>query len=327
MRRLKWGVISTARIGVVKVIPAMQQGEAAEVVAIASRNYDRAAAAASELGIPKAYGTYDELLGDKEVEAVYNPLPNHLHAEWTIAALRAGKHVLCEKPLGMNAEEACRMADEAAKSGLKLMEAFMYRLHPQWVTALQMVLEGRIGDLMAVQSFFSYRNLDPTNIRNIAEYGGGALLDIGCYCINTSRLLFGREPDHVHGVLTRDANWDVDILTSGLLQFGERQATFTCGTQVEPDQRVHIIGTQGRLLVEIPFNIPPDRPTRLFYTAGGNHPTDPNTQTITIPARNQYTVQGDLFSRSVLDGTPLPIPIDDAIGNMRVIDEMFKAGN
>jgi len=324
MRKLRWGVISTAYIGVVKVIPGMQQGELSEIVAIASRDLTRAQAAASKLGIPKAYGSYHELIADPEIEAIYNPLPNHLHAEWTLAAARAGKHVLCEKPLALNWSEARMIADGCRKAGVKLMEAFMYRLHPQWVRVREIVQSGRIGQLMAIQAFFSYRNLDPANIRNVREYGGGALLDIGCYCINLSRMLFQAEPDRVVGTILNDPNWGVDILTSGILDFAGRQGAFTCGTQLEPEQRVHIIGTEGRLLVEIPFNIPWDRPTRLILTAGGNHPTDPHNEVITIPARNQYTVQGDLFSEAVLQRKPAPIPIEDAIANMKVIDRMFE---
>lgn len=324
MNKVRWGVLSTAKIGLAKVIPAMQAGKYADIAGIASRDRDRADRAAADLGIPKAYGNYADLLEDPEIDAVYNPLPNHLHAEWTIAALAAGKHVLCEKPLAMTTAEAQQMVDQAKKSGRRLMEAFMYRLHPQWVQAREILASGRLGELVTVQSFFAYRNLDTGNIRNILEYGGGAMMDIGCYCINLSRMLFGSEPDDAWGTVHRHKTWGVDILSSGVLKFGGRHATFTCATQVEPDQRVHVIGTEGRLLIEIPFNIPWDEPTRMYLTKGGEHPVRPNTEVLTIPAANMYTIQGDLFSRAILDNTPVPIPLSDALGNMAVIESILK---
>ncbi len=324
MKKVRWGVLSTAKIGVVKVIPAMQAGKCAQIAAIASRDSRRASQAAADLGIPKAYGTYTDLLEDPEIDAIYNPLPNHMHAEWTVAALAAGKHVLCEKPLSMTMVEAQQMADQAKKSGRRLMEAFMYKLHPQWVQVREMLASGQLGELVTVQSCFSYRNVDATNIRNILEYGGGALMDIGCYCINLSRMLFGAEPDDAWGIIHRDKRWGVDILTSGVLKFGDRHATFTCATQVEPDQRVHILGTEGRLLVDIPFNIPWDEPTRLLLTKGGEHPVSPNTKVLTIPAANMYTIQGDMFSKAILDNTEGPIPLSDALHNMAVIETLLK---
>ncbi len=324
MKKVRWGVLSTARIGVVKVIPAMQAAKYCDVTAIASRDEQRASQAAADLGIAKAYGTYSDLLADPDIDAVYNPLPNHMHAEWTIAALAAGKHVLCEKPLAVTAAEAQQMAEQAEKSGRKLMEAFMYRLHPQWVQVRDILASGRLGELITVQSFFAYRNLDPVNIRNILEYGGGAILDIGCYCINASRMLFGTEPDDAWGITHRDKTSGVDILSSGVLKFGDRHATFTCATQVEPDQRVHVVGTKGRLLVEIPFNIPWDQPTRLLLTQGGEHPVRPNTEVLEVPAANMYTIQGSLFSKAILDNTAVPIPLSDALHNMAVIETILK---
>jgi len=324
MTKVRWGILSTAKIGMVKVVPAMKAGKYAHLAAIASRDVSRARQAAAESGIPKAYGTYTDLLEDPDIDAIYNPLPNHMHAEWTIAALAAGKHVLCEKPLAMTTAEAQQMADQAKKSGRKLMEAFMYKLHPQWVQVQEILASGKIGELVTVQSFFAYRNLDASNIRNVLEYGGGAMMDIGCYCISLSRMLFGAEPDDAWGIIHRDKRWGVDILSSGVLKFGDRHATFTCATQVEPDQRVHVIGTEGRLLVEIPFNIPWDEPTRLFLTKGGEHPVSPNTELITIPAANMYTIQGDLFSKAIHDKTEVPIPLSDALHNMAVIETLLK---
>jgi predicted dehydrogenase len=322
---VRWGILSTANIGVRKVIPATQKAERCEVVAIASRDGERAARTAAELGIPRAHEGYDSLLSDPDVDAVYIPLPNSEHAAWTIAAARAGKHVLCEKPLAMTAAEAEEMVRACANEGVLLMEAFMYRLHPSWEAARDLVASGRIGRVRAVQSWFSYFNDDPGNIRNVPELGGGALYDIGCYCINLSRMLFGGEPTGIEASVTRDAT-GTDVLTSAILAFDDDVAVFTCSTRAEPDQRVHIYGTEGRISIGIPFNIPPDRPAQITVTAGGDPPVSPDSETLTFAAADEYTIQAERFANAVLDGRPLPIPPEDAIGNLRVIDAIFRAG-
>ena len=322
---VRWGILSTANIGVRKVIPATQKAERCEVVAIASRDGERAARTAAELGIPRAHEGYEALLSDPEVDAVYIPLPNSEHAAWTIAAARAGKHVLCEKPLAMTAAEAEEMVRACANEGVLLMEAFMYRLHPSWEAVRDLVASGRIGRVRAVQSWFSYFNDDPRNIRNVPELGGGALYDIGCYCINLSRMLFGGEPTGIEASVTRDAT-GTDVLTSAILAFDEDVATFTCSTRAEPDQRVHIYGTEGRISIGIPFNIPPDRPAEITVTSGGDPPVSPDSETLTFAAADEYTIQAERFANAVLDGRPLPIPPEDAIGNLRVIDAIFRAG-
>jgi len=323
---VRWGVLSTAKIGIDKVIPATAAAERCEVVAIASRDLERARAAASELGIARAFGSYEDLLADPDVDAVYNPLPNHLHAEWTIAAARAGKHVLCEKPLATTSADAERMIQACEAEGVLLMEAFMYRLHPTWEAVTSLVASGRIGELKTVQSWFSYFNDDPGDIRNLVETGGGALYDIGCYCVNLSRMLFGAEPERVGGSVLRDPVMGIDVLTSGILDFGDVVATFTCSTRAEPDQRVHIYGTEGRISLEIPFNIPPDRPTRVSLTAGGDPPVRPETEVFTFDPANEYTIQAERFAAAILDGGQVPIPPSDAVGNLRVIEELFRSG-
>ncbi|MGZ8571508.1 MAG: Gfo/Idh/MocA family protein [Actinomycetota bacterium] len=327
MRELRWGVLSTANIGVAKVIPATQAAERCRVVAIASRDPATAEAAAGRLGIPTAHGSYEALLADPEVDAIYNPLPNHLHAEWTIAAARAGKHVLCEKPLAVSSAQAQEMVDVCAAEGVRLMEAFMYRLHPSWETVRELVASGRIGTLQAVQSWFSYYNDDPANIRNIAAYGGGALMDIGCYCVNLSRMLFDGEPSEVEATVTRDPASGVDVLTAGILRFEDGVASFACSTRAETDQRVHVYGTEGRISIGIPFNIPPDLPTEVFLTAGGDPPVHPDTEVITVPPADPYTVQAERFAAAVLDGEPPPIPTDDAVANMRVLGRIVEVGD
>jgi predicted dehydrogenase len=323
---VRWGVLSTARIGVDKVIPATRAAARCEVVAIASRKLARAQAVASALGIERAYGSYEELLADPDVDAVYNPLPNDLHAPWTIAAAGAGKHVLCEKPLAMDAAEAERMIAACEEAGVLLMEAFMYRLHPTWEAVRELVISGRIGELRAVQSWFSYFNDDPNDIRNVAASGGGALYDIGCYSVNVSRMLFGTEPVRIQGSVTRDPVMGIDTLTSGILGFADGVATFTCGIRAEPDQRVHIYGANGRISFEIPFNIPPDLPMRVFVTGGGDPPVRPETEVLTFDPANEYTIQAERFAAAVLDRTPVPIPPSDAVGNLRVIEELFRIG-
>jgi predicted dehydrogenase len=322
--KVRWGILSTADIGMTKVTPAIQMAENCDVVAIASRDSARAAAAAAELGVPAAYGTYEELLAADDVDAVYIPLPNDLHAEWTGKAAAAGKHVLCEKPLALSAAEAEEMDHACEQAGVKLGEAFMYRHHPTWVEAVRLVRNGAIGDLQGVQSWFSYYNDDPENIRNRLENGGGAIMDIGCYNINMSRMLFAAEPVRIEAAVRRDPTMGIDTLSSAVLEFpGGGQATFTCSIRSEDYQRVHIVGTTGRIEIEIPFNIPPDRETRIFVTAAGAPPVAPATETLVFPAEDQYTIQARLFARSILDDTPVPVPTSDAIANMKVIDAIL----
>ena len=320
MRKVRWGVLSTAQIGLKEVIPAMQLGEHCDIRAIASRKLDKARSAARQLGIPKAYGSYEELLAAPDIDAVYIPLPNHLHVPWSIKAMNAGKHVLCEKPIGLNAAQAEELLAAAKKHPqLKVMEAFMYRHHPQWQRARQLVIEGRIGKLRMVQSFFSYYNADSGNIRNTAEVGGGGLMDIGCYCISLSRFIFGGEPQRVCGVMEYDPRFKTDRLTSGILDFGDGTATFTCSTQLSPYQRVNIYGTEGRVEIEIPFNAPPDRPCRMWLQRGAD------IEEIALEICNQYTIQGDLFSQAVLHDIEVPTPLEDAVANMRVIEALIRS--
>lgn len=320
---VSWGVLSTANIGLEKVIPAMQSSELSRVVGIASRDLERAQSAASDLGIERAYGSYEDLLSDPEIEAVYIPLPNHMHLEWTAAAARSGKHVLCEKPIAMTADDARRMVAVCEKESVLLMEAFMYRIHPMWQKVVALIDAGAIGELMAVQTIFSYFNDDPTNIRNIPEVGGGALYDIGCYAVNTARMLFRSEPTEVKASIRRDPTLGTDIVTSALLDFDGRHASFVCSTQMEPDQRVVVCGTTGRIVVEIPFNIPPDRPTRVLEISGGEPPVDPGIVVHEIPPADPYAVQADSFSMAIRTGRAVPVPPNDAVANMEVIERIF----
>jgi predicted dehydrogenase len=323
---VRWGILGAADIAVHKVIPAMADAEMCSVDAIASRSEERARQTAERFGIPRSYGSYQDLLEDSDIEAVYIPLPNHLHLEWTLAAAAAGKHILCEKPLAMSSADARTMIDACDAAGVKLMEAFMYRLHPMWVEVRRLVDDGAIGELAAIQSFFSYFNNDPADIRNIPEFGGGALYDIGCYPVNVARMLFDSEPTEVKSSIKRDPDFGTDIVTSAVLDFGGRHATFTCSTRMEDHQWVGIEGTEGRLVVEIPFNIPSDRSTRILHYAGGEPPAKPGLEIHEVPAANQYGIQADAFARAVRDDTPVPTPVEDAVGNLMVIEQIFADG-
>lgn len=327
MDMVRWGVLSTARIGRRQVIPGIWAATNSEVVAIAGRDPALARTVADSLGIDRAHGSYQALLDDPDVDAVYIPLPNHLHTEWTIRAALAGKHVLCEKPLATSSADAQRMVDACSESGVVLMEAFMYRLHPAWRAVVEMVHSGRIGQLVSIQSWFSYYNDDPANIRNVLEYGGGALMDIGCYSVNLSRLLFADEPIGVEASVTRDPTSGVDIVTSAILEFEQGTSTFTCSIRAEPDQRVHIYGSDGRISLDIPFNPPPDQQTSIRLTAGGAPPTDPAVETITFDPVDQYRLQAEQFSEAVLARTAPPIPADDGVANMSVIEQIFAAAS
>ncbi len=323
MKKVSWGVLSTAKIGWEKVIPAMQQSALCSIDAIASRNVDSAKTWATKLGIPTAYGSYEDLLADPQIEAIYNPLPNDLHVEWTLKAARAGKHVLCEKPFSMNANEAAQLREVAGN--VHIMEAFMVRFHPQWLRARELVRTGALGDLRTVQVFFSYTNQDAANIRNRPENGGGALYDIGCYAIVAGRFLFESEPLRAIVLMDRDPVFKTDRTVSAMLDFGDgRRLDFTVSTQSTPFQRLQAVGTKKRLELEIPFNAPLGGPTRLLIDDGA---VIGGKQTVveTLPECNMYTLQGDAFSRAVRGEASLPYGVDDAICNMRVIDALFAS--
>jgi predicted dehydrogenase len=303
----------------------MQQGEYSTVVAIASRSLAKAKETAVKLGIPTAYGSYEELIADPDVDAVYNPLPNQLHVPWTIKAAEAGKHVLCEKPIGLTVAEAESLLRVRERTSVKIGEAFMIRSHPQWLRMKALIDAGRIGQLRCVVGCFSYFNNDPANIRNQVISGGGALYDIGCYCIQASRYAFGAEPVRVVGCIDRDPQMNTDRLTSTILDFHRGQAIFTCSTQLVPYQRVQFLGTKGRIEIEIPFNAPNDRPTRIVIDGGDLFGADRNIEE--FPICDQYTLQGDQFSRAILEDTEVPVPLEEAIRNMKVIEGIFRSAD
>jgi predicted dehydrogenase len=323
-KKVKWGVLGVAGIAVRKVIPAMQKGEWSEVTAIASRDAGKAEDAARKLGVPKAFGSYETLLADPEIEAIYNPLPNHLHVPWSIKAAEAGKHVLCEKPLSLSVAEGKTLLAARDRCGVKIGEAFMVKTHPQWLRTKELIRSGVIGELRAILGAFSYFNRDPKNVRNVREWGGGALLDIGCYPITMSRFAFGEEPKRVAGLVERDPDFKVDRLASAILDFPSGQSVFTCATQMVYYQRMQFFGTKGRIEIKIPFNAPNDRPCEILID-DGRDVFGSGVSAEMIPTCDQYTIQGDAFSRAIREGTEVPVPLEDALANMATIDAVFRS--
>ena len=320
MKPVKWGIISTANIGVAKVIPGMLKSKELEVAAISSRSLKTARKWAMELGIAKSYGSYEEMLADPEIEAVYNPLPNHLHVPLTLAAARAGKHVLCEKPIAITAKEAGQL--RKAPKDVLIAEAFMVRHATQWLAVRDLVKKGKIGEVRAIQVLFSYFNRDPKNVRNMADIGGGGLLDIGCYPITVSRFIFNAEPQRVTATIDRDPKFKTDRTAGGLADFGGgRHLSFSISTQAAPYQRVHILGTKGRIEIEIPFNAPPDTPNRYFVQG-----MDMNVGEWTeLPVSDQYQLQAEAFGRVIRKKQKAVWGIDDAIQNMKILDAFFRS--
>ena len=323
MRKVRWGILSTANIGMLKVTPAIQKSAHSEVVAIASRDLGKAQAAAAQLGIPRAYGSYEELFADPDIDAIYNPLPNHLHVPMTVAAAQAGKHVLCEKPIARTAAEAEGL--RACPPDRIVLEAFMVRFHPQWQRAREIIRSGELGEVRAINAVFAYHNVDPANVRNQADIGGGGILDIGCYPVTAGRFLFEGEPSRVVSLLERDPDFGTDRLATVIADFGGgRQLSFTCSTQLAGHQRVQVFGSKAKLEIVIPFNAPPDERTAITIDTGA--PIDGSlARREILPACDQYTEQAEAFALAVLGERPLPWGIEDSIASMRVLDAIFRS--
>jgi predicted dehydrogenase len=332
-RKVVWGVLGVSHFACMAAIPSLRQAPLVELRALASRSLDKATRAAAELGIPRAYGSYEELLADPEIEVIYNPLPNQLHVPWSIRALEAGKHVLCEKPIALGRSAAEQLAEAQRRTGKLVADGFMVRYHPQWRAAIELIKAGRIGRVRVVQTAFSYDNADLDNIRNQKQAGGGALYDIGCYAVNTARLIFGAEPKRVVAVSALDARSGCDMLTSAILDFEDGQASFAVGTQHVPYQRVHVLGTRGHLELEIPFNAPHDRPCRVYVDDGFvgapdftvRESSDDRAELLALPAASQYMLQWQAFSRAVRYGEPFENDLHDAVANTRVIEALLRS--
>ncbi len=323
-RRLRWGILGAAKIAVTKVIPAMRACTRCEAAAIASRDAEKAKRAAESLGLERAYGSYEELLADPEIDVIYNPLPNHLHVPWSIRALEAGKHVLCEKPLGLSTGEVRKLIEARDRTGLCAGEAFMVRTHPQWLRVKELIETGAIGRVRQMQAWFSYFNRDPANVRNVAEWGGGGLMDIGCYPVFLSRYLFGEEPLRVAAFLDIDPDFGVDRFCAALMEFPSGACVFTCATQLAPAQRFVVSGEKARIEVEIPFNAPPDRPCRLFVDDGSDL-SGGSRKVEELPVCDQYAIQADEFSRAALGERDVPVPLEDSLRTMAVIEAIRRS--
>lgn len=321
--KLNWGILGTAKIAVEKVIPAMEGSELQQVQAIASRSLEKAKAAAEKLGIPKAYGSYEELIADPAIDIIYIPLPNHLHADYTIKCMEAGKHVLCEKPIALNAEEVRRMIAVRDRQGVKAGEAYMVRTHPQWLKARELVQSGMLGNIQLVQGFFSYFNAKPENIRNIADFGGGAIWDIGCYPVNTARFVLEEEPQKVVSLIEYDAGFGTDKLVSVLMQFPSAQLNFSVSTQLVPHQRMRFFGEKQELEVKIPFNAPKDRASELRIHTGDLN--QENVETLSFDEVDQYRLMTEAFSKAVTDDTEVPVSLEDSLANTRVLEAIFQS--
>ncbi|MDI6401334.1 Gfo/Idh/MocA family oxidoreductase, partial [Balneolaceae bacterium ANBcel3] len=317
-KKLRFGILSTAKIAREHVIPAIQQSRYAEVTAIASRNIDQARAVAKEAGIPAWYGSYEALLGSPEIDAIYNPLPNHLHVPWSLRAMEKGKHILCEKPIGTDSRDACSLLEASrAYPDVYIMEAFMYRFHPRWIDVRKCIEDGHIGQPIMLHAFFSFFNDDPKDIRNkYASQGGGGLLDIGCYCVSCARMVFGEEPKSVSGSLFNDPSSGVDYIASGVLTFSKGTSVFSCSMRSPFHQYVKIFGTKGHIYLDHPFNPPADQSVHMELYDG--------EQTVrrSYAPCNQFTLQADGFAEAVLNKQPVPFPLEDAVSNMDVLSKL-----
>jgi predicted dehydrogenase len=324
-KKVKWGILGAASIARRRVVPAMRDCELAEVAAVGSRSLAKSQEFAKQLGIPRAYGSYQELIEDPEIEAIYNPLPNHLHVEWSIRAASRGKHVLCEKPVARTVAEARRLLEARDQYQVKIGEAFMVRTHPQWLRTQELIRSGKIGKLRSIAGYFSYFNIEPENVRNSTDFAGGALMDIGCYPVKLSRFIFGEEPRRVLACIERDPSFGTDRLTSAILEFSEGQSIFTCSTQLAYYQRMQFFGTAARLDVEVPFNAPTDNPCRLILDDGKNLYAGSSQEVELIPVCNQFTIQADLFSKAVRDEGKVPNPLEDAVANTSILEALFRS--
>ena len=320
MQAVNWGVIGIGRQFILRVMLPMQKTESVNLYGVSSRSAEKAEETAKSYGIKRWYGSYDDLLRDREIEAVYIPLPNNMHLEWIKKAADASKHILCEKPITLNAAEAEEAFDYTEKRGVLLMEAFMYRFHPQWIRVGELVRTGAIGSVRAVHTVFSYMNTNPSNIRNNPGMGGGALYDIGCYGVSTARYIFGREPGKVLALVKRDKTFGTDVLTSAILDFGDGHAMFSMSTQMDAWQKVDIHGTGGTIRIHVPFNAYEDVPVTVTVKSGTG------VREIPCGPSDQFGAEFDAFSRVVREGGTLPISREDTIGNMRIIDALFASG-
>jgi predicted dehydrogenase len=317
MEPVRWGIVGAARIALEKVISGMKKSPLCDIRAIASRSQAKADEAARKAGIPKAYGSYEALLADPEIEAVYIPLPNHLHVPLTLQAARAGKHVLCEKPIALDTTDALQL--RALPKGIVFQEAFMVRHHPQWQRARALVREGAIGTVKAIIAAFTFDHLPPGDIRYDPAMGGGGLWDVGCYPVTVARFIYGCEPVRATASVERAGEGGVDVMANGLVYFGRnRTLTFLCGMIAGPTQFVRILGTDGSIEVPLPYYDNLEPADHLIVDSFGKITRE------SLPA-DAYQCQGEAFSRAVRGETTLEWGVEDAIGTMKTLDSLAKS--
>ena len=325
-QRLRWGVMSTANIAQIALIPAIKQSTFGALEVVASRDIEKARSVAGSFGIDRVVGSYEALLEDPNIDAVYIPLPNSLHAEWTIRAAEAGKAVLCEKPLGLSTEEVTRQIEACTKYNVSLMEGFMYRFHPQTRRVQELLATRAIGEVRHVHAHLSVnimRTLDESNIRYRDSLGGGALLDMGCYTVNIARMIFGGEPKRLFGRLDVDLALGVDTSAAGILEFAEGIATISCSFGADGQGSYRIVGTDGT--IEAPRGIIPGLGTRapeglvVVIDADGNR-----REEIFAPV-NQYSKMVDAFSEAVLNKRSVPLPPEDSLNNIKVLEALSRS--
>lgn len=316
-RKVKWGVLGCAAFARSTAVPAMLRAEGVEVLGIASRTRAKAEAFAAEFGIPKIYGSYEELLADPEIEAIYNPLPNGLHPEWTIKVAEAGKHSLVEKPFAANAAEAEAVAKVVKARGVKVMEAFMWRFHPTHRRVRELIRQDAIGSVRFVRSAFTFTLQRGPNVRLTETLAGGGLMDVGCYCVSAARFLFDAEPTQAYARADVDPEYKVDMLASGILEFPTGRATFDCGFELPFRCDYEVVGSKGRITVPNAFLPGPD--AELILEANGK------TEREAFPGLNQWQLEFEHLSRSIREGTPLDYDTDDAIKQQRVLDAIQRS--
>ena len=319
MEKLKIGVLGVSNHLIKRIVLPLRQTQHCYIEAIASRDISKAKECAETFNINKAYGDYQELLDDASIDMVYIPLPNHMHLEWIEKAAIAGKHILCEKPIALDAEQAQESMDICSRHNVKLMEAFMYKFHPQWIYAKDVVKTKQIGDIKYINSSFAYNNPAPNNIRNIKEYGGGAVMDIGCYAISVPRFILDTEPQKVMGIQVEHDRFGTDILSSAIMDFNGVHSTFNVSTLSHPNQYVEIVGTAGRIRVEIPFNTYVDTKAQILISTGQGD------RILDFDICDQYGLMFDAFAQAIKNDKPVPHHPQDAINNMKVIDAVFKS--
>lgn len=320
--KINWGILGAAAIAKDQLMPAIKQSTNSNLMALASREIEKAKIIAEANNIPKCYGSYDELLNDPQIDAVYIPLPNHLHMEYTIKAIQKGKHVLVEKPICLKSndvEEIIKVMNDFPQ--VKVMEAFMYKLHPQWIKVKELITDGAIGKLKFIQSSFSFFDDNPKSIVNTKEYGGGSLYDIGCYPVSVSRFLFDDQPKLICANMEIDPNLGIEVTTNCILEFENGRSQFFSSIRMKDNQNVKIFGTEGIIELVLPFNPLPNKQAEIILIK------NETKEIIKVDSCNQYEIEVSLFSKSIIENTEPPVSIYDSLNNMLVIDKIFESAN